>query len=308
MINVVSQARGRAISGAVPTRSRRGFTLIELLVVIAIIAILAAILFPVFAKAREKARQTSCLSNLKQLGLGFMQYEQDYDEQFPTSNVAGQHALGQGWGGEIYPYIKSTGVYKCPDDATNGTLPAFTMSYAANLSFLRTDPGSAQDPHPGPSLAVLASPAKTILLSEVQGIQGDVLDPTEIAGGNVVSSVTNGTGGVYPFGNCSFCSGGRETTGCLGGSNIPCTVTATGSGFAAATGLHTDGANYNMADGHAKWFRGSSVSPGSNALAEDCQETPLASGVTQASDCGGAPNGMAAGTGNGSFGATFSVK
>lgn len=294
--------------------ARFGFTLIELLVVIAIIAILAAILFPVFAKAREKARQTSCLSNNKQLGLGFMQYQQDYDEQFPTSNVNGQHILGQGWGGQIYPYIKSTGVYHCPDDATpsdttSAGIISYPVSYAANLSFMRTDSGTSQDVHTGPLLAVLASPAKTILLSEVQGIYGPLNDPTESGGnGNVVSSVTNGTGYVYPFGTCWYCSGGRETTGCLGGSNIPCTITATGSGFAAATGLHTDGAVYLMADGHAKWLRGTSVSPGANALAEDCQETPLASGVTQASDCTNAPNGMAAGTANGSFAATFSVK
>jgi prepilin-type N-terminal cleavage/methylation domain-containing protein/prepilin-type processing-associated H-X9-DG protein len=91
---------------------RRGFTLIELLVVIAIIAILAAILFPVFAKAREKARQTSCLSNLKQLGLAITQYTQDYDENLPNSTLNG---VGS-WRYMIYSYVKSTGVYKCPSN------------------------------------------------------------------------------------------------------------------------------------------------------------------------------------------------
>src|SRR5580658_7657312 len=90
---------------------KKGFTLIELLVVIAIIAILAAILFPVFAKAREKARQTACLSNEKQLGLAEMQYTQDYDETFPSTND-----YGTGWAKTIYPYVKSLGVFACPDD------------------------------------------------------------------------------------------------------------------------------------------------------------------------------------------------
>jgi len=87
--------------------------LIELLVVIAIIAILAAILFPVFAKVREKARQISCLSNEKQIGLGIIQYTQDYDETYCASN--GQITSGS-WGQAIYPYVKSTGVFKCPDN------------------------------------------------------------------------------------------------------------------------------------------------------------------------------------------------
>lgn len=91
----------------------RGFTLIELLVVIAIIAILAAILFPVFAKVREKARATACLSNEKQLGLAIMQYTQDYDETYPRSNTPPDHL---NWGQAIYPYVKSVGAYKCPDN------------------------------------------------------------------------------------------------------------------------------------------------------------------------------------------------
>lgn len=120
----------------------RGFTLIELLVVIAIIAILAAILFPVFAQAREKARQTTCLSNLKQLGLGTLQYVQDYDEQYPSGSSNGPFGAWNPWGfdfwqfpcsrdgsekdtdctiwaNSVQPYIKSTGMYGCPTSEAN---------------------------------------------------------------------------------------------------------------------------------------------------------------------------------------------
>ena len=99
-----------------PVRSRikAGFTLIELLVVIAIIAILAAILFPVFAQAREKARAISCLSNMKQIGLGVTQYEQDFDETTPGG--LNGYGGGSGWAGQIYPYVKSTQVFRCPSD------------------------------------------------------------------------------------------------------------------------------------------------------------------------------------------------
>jgi prepilin-type N-terminal cleavage/methylation domain-containing protein/prepilin-type processing-associated H-X9-DG protein len=100
---------------------RKGFTLIELLVVIAIIAILAAILFPVFAQAREKARQASCLSNMKQMGLAWMQYTQDYDEAGPTIH-GGNWVQGQGSMAEymvLYPYIKSVGVFQCSSASPN---------------------------------------------------------------------------------------------------------------------------------------------------------------------------------------------
>ena len=110
------------------TQVRRGFTLIELLVVIAIIAILAAILFPVFAQAREKARQSTCISNVKQIGLGFMMYAQDYDGVLMDGNwsagitdVSGWPALGTrvidektGWPAYVMPYVKNRGIFDCP--------------------------------------------------------------------------------------------------------------------------------------------------------------------------------------------------
>jgi prepilin-type N-terminal cleavage/methylation domain-containing protein/prepilin-type processing-associated H-X9-DG protein len=107
------------------SRSDRGFTLIELLVVIAIIAILAAILFPVFAQARAKARQAVCLSNMKQLGTGLMMYAQDYDETLPLNDYIGNGLApligwrdprsGDSWCSGIFPYVKNSQVYVCPE-------------------------------------------------------------------------------------------------------------------------------------------------------------------------------------------------
>lgn len=130
-------------------RSGRGFTLIELLVVIAIIAILAAILFPVFARAREKARQTSCLSNVKQIGLALMQYLQDYDERFPTrywgaesSYVwpSGQVRPGM-WMVSIYPYAKNIQMFNCPSNNREWTGSytgnGFSYPYNSNLNLVK---------------------------------------------------------------------------------------------------------------------------------------------------------------------------
>lgn len=118
------------------------FTLIELLVVIAIIAILAAILFPVFAKAREKARQTACLSNEKQIALGLLQYEQDYDEMLPYlwygTNGGGSALNGNyKWMDAVYPYIKSEAVFNCPDVSypiTNNAGTFYGYHYLTNLA------------------------------------------------------------------------------------------------------------------------------------------------------------------------------
>ncbi|MBC8136124.1 MAG: DUF1559 domain-containing protein [Fibrella sp.] len=112
---------------------RRGFTLIELLVVIAIIAILAAILFPVFAQAREKARQTSCLSNEKQLGLALIQYTQDYDETYPYSIMSGITGdWNQTWVQKVIPYVKDLRVFMCPSDSNAGDLSPVGNNWAGS--------------------------------------------------------------------------------------------------------------------------------------------------------------------------------
>ncbi len=109
-------------------QSRKAFTLIELLVVIAIIAILAAILFPVFGRARENARRSSCQSNLKQIGLGLIQYSQDYDGFMPGSSVSGGNVS---WSTQIQPYIKSGQVFACPS-ATAGKISQKEVIPATN--------------------------------------------------------------------------------------------------------------------------------------------------------------------------------
>lgn len=193
-----------SITGAprVARRTSRGFTLIELLVVIAIIAILAAILFPVFARARENARRASCQSNLKQIGLGLLQYSQDYDEIMvanwngnngwePSTPVAPQKYK---WMDAIFPYVKSEQIFDCPshsqygggDDGNGkyihfqrygtGGLPTSGTnygSYGINQAYWGCNPncapasdGGGADPT---ALAAVSDPAGTIWVSETMG-------------------------------------------------------------------------------------------------------------------------------------------
>jgi prepilin-type N-terminal cleavage/methylation domain-containing protein/prepilin-type processing-associated H-X9-DG protein len=136
---------------------RKGFTLIELLVVIAIIAILAAILFPVFAKAREKARQSSCLSNTKQLALAFLSYSQDYDEVLPMY-VDHAYTFGtMGWYNTIQPYIKNTQLMRCPSVAGGTQASDYGVIYPTV-----SNRGSAA------ALGTIATPAETCMLTETE--------------------------------------------------------------------------------------------------------------------------------------------
>lgn len=162
------------------SRVKKGFTLIELLVVIAIIALLAAILFPVFARARENARRSSCQSNLKQVGLGFMQYAQDYDEAMPQPiSFPSSGGVWECWQSRLAPYIKSSQVFQCPSDsnktASHGSYwpngGAFHSSYGYNRNFGVSSGStySSGQNAAGARLSVITHPTKTVLATDTGG-------------------------------------------------------------------------------------------------------------------------------------------
>jgi len=254
----------------------KAFTLIELLVVIAIIAILAAILFPVFATAREKARQASCTSNLKQLGVAFVQYTQDYDEMVPCGATLVDWCgtnTGQGWANQIYPYVKSTGVFACPDDLvpsaniTPGGLST-TVSYAVNINLaFGISPvavgggcGSFTPAGAKGNISKFNAPSLTCMLFEILGDSAYVTTPLP----------------AYPYYQASLAGDNNATlwqsTCCNAPSTSSTTATlATGGSayspqntinLAPGVGRHTKAANYLMCDGHVKTLQSGQVSGG----------------------------------------------
>ena len=216
-----------------PTSLRKnqifGFTLIELLVVIAIIAILAAILFPVFARARENARRSSCQSNLKQIALGVLQYTQDYDERFPRI-TSGVTVAPFGWADSIQPYVKSTQILKCPSfTVATGNDPnaAGYSTYWMNKSLNDGTNGSNAS---GKLLSEIFNPSLTILNGD-----GGEATPHSTARFNCSGCDTKGSNGVFAT-TCVGTPGLANNLG-LGGQQ------------------HLEGLVISFTDGHVKWYK-----------------------------------------------------
>lgn len=222
-------------------RKLQGFTLIELLVVIAIISILAAILFPVFARARENARRASCMSNLKQIGLGMMMYTQDYDETYPLDGVgktqadsampgahfevthSGSTALCSdsdghcvSWMDLIYPYVKSTQLFVCPS-VRESTYPSYGYSAAFGaLNKYQWDYATRGGGVSAPlKMASVTRPSEVIMVTEFNYSAAPHISPTAIRSAAIATR----------------------------GSSTYLRVTP-----------HLDGANATFADGHVKWI------------------------------------------------------
>ena len=232
----------------IPSRPRQGFTLIELLVVIAIISILAAILFPVFARARENARRTSCLSNLKQMGLAAMQYTQDYDETYPFSlrtlasgTTPADMPDGQiwitgyiTWQQMLFPYHKSVQVFWCPsssvvNNSTTGVPTPSNGQYGANMQI---SPWSTTGTPK--KLAAVNSVATTYLYMD---------------GGTTYLDYPMSLGNTY---NVDYIPG----IGKIGGT---CSMTVAQHKNDCDNGRHFNGVNVAFADGHAKWLKTDAV-------------------------------------------------
>jgi len=214
-----------------------GFTLIELLVVIAIIAILAAILFPVFARARENARRSSCQSNLKQIGLGITQYTQDYDEKMPmrvyTDGPLSYDASGQ-WPNTLQPYLKSTQIFLCPSarqgvsTSTDGT--GLNISYGWNMIGGDSVSLAYRPEFYSKHISMFIRPASVMIVGDSQN--KNIVQPPLIATANPYNEDSSSSYLQWP---CD------------------------GSQYNSFSVRHFEGGNILYADGHVKWLLNSVV-------------------------------------------------
>jgi prepilin-type N-terminal cleavage/methylation domain-containing protein len=210
----------------------RGFTLIELLVVIAVIAILAAILFPVFAQAREKARQTACLSNMRQMSMAVQMYTQDYDESLPLAATATATGF-LNWHHLVDPYVKNQQVWVCPsaNAPIRDIYGNLVCHYGYNAYYLNlnVDPANIYSLNnaPGVTLAAINQPTMCTLITDNRGINGKLPD-------NHLSTY------VLPPSQADADYWGRPEP------------------------RHTGGVVLGLLDGHVKWFRPESFYKGQN--------------------------------------------
>lgn len=220
-------------------RTNRAFTLIELLVVIGIIALLAAILFPVFNRARENARRSSCGSNLKQIGMGVMQYLQDNDEKYPVQASAAPEpyasflgqpvtATNQNWIVSIYPYVKSWQLFKCPSAIPykrTGGGTAGNPTGNSNTNYVINGVVAQISTTGGRIMPVIPKPSETIMLQEMYNSYSYALIRPNRPSGVSYYQYWNYDGTTDP------------------GTND----------------IHFEGGNLAFADGHVKWARQSSI-------------------------------------------------
>lgn len=212
---------------------KKGFTMVELLVVVAVIVVLAALLFPVFGRARENARRTNCMSNLKQISLGFIQYSQDYDERLPLTSYG---ATNISWTIGAAPYLTSTQIFRCANDSnavwqTPAAPPAnnyYTTSYLMNAWMAGTNVFT--------HLASVQSPSCVVLLSESNGVARDHFHPFYWGNSSTAEQVN-------AFMNSATWDDSKKET-----KEFPLT-------------RHLDGFNMAFCDGHVKWMKWSSAWP-----------------------------------------------
>lgn len=274
-------------------RKTRGFTLIELLVVIAIIAILAAILFPVFAQAREAARKISCLSHAKQMGTAISMYKVDFDDTYPMAyyynndnNSGGGYSQ---WSGLIQPYAKNWGMFVCPSDKIKGLAPtnfvgnnlgfgappgqtaqnaiqdlqAPRLSFTANAAVMPRKRRTV-DPASVVGDSQVDAPAETILIAEMTDTPACINDSSSASG--VAYKSHRSTNAVVTAGGGTF-TGESEAQGTpleaitptAARAALTTCVTASANGLPhiayVAADRHAGGANYVFCDGHTKWLK-----------------------------------------------------
>lgn len=239
-----------------------GFTLIELLVVIAIIAILAAILFPVFAQAREKARQSACLSNAKQLASAISMYTQDYDEALPMGGYTPTSGASGRWFRDIFPYVKSLNVFICPsksDARVSATEPGFQIrpdasglpnatdiagGYGCNINIMNYSFRSSAEYMPSKYLNEIPDPAGTFVLCDAAQ-----LDRTRLSG-----SSDNNEGDrweSYQYSGTYWQA--QPPTAFTASTARPYTSTTDDNMYRRPVARHNKGLSVIYCDGHAKW-------------------------------------------------------